>query len=263
MSLPGKDRRVRMNRRSFIGMAGSSIAMLRAPFAGAAPLESRDSGPLTEQGWTPSPVEFASPFNIADKTQLFVDKVLVRDTKGINFTLHRATKQPDNPLIKVDRSWEGWRVILFGTVLYDEDEHIFKMWYNPGDSSDFTVNAAESSSGAAVLYATSADGIHWDKPLVGTIPARFAKQHNAVLDNCDLPSVIKDKSDPDPSRRYKMICWIHSNYRGYRTFTSPDGLHWTPLSKTPICRGADVITGYYDETRKVYVAFAKIMTMVR
>ena len=248
-----------MNRRKFLGIASSAVALAQVPLSRA-----EVSSPLpTNKNPTTEPTEIVSPFDVADKTQLFVDQVLVRDTKGVSLTLHQATKHPANPLMKVDKPWEGWRILIFGSVLYDEDEHIFKMWYQSGDSPEFTVNAGESSSGAAVLYATSKDGIQWEKPLVGTIQAKFSKRHNAVLDNCDLPSVIKDKNDPDPSRRYKMICWIHSNFRGYRTFTSPDGLHWAPLSKEPICRGADVITGYYDEARQMYVAYPKIITTVR
>jgi hypothetical protein len=245
-----------MNRRTFIGLAGSGLALLRTPFARAA-LPTAGTANLPEnQEWTPGPVSFASPFNVADKTQLFIDKVLVRDTKGVSFTLHPATKHPANPIMKVDLPWESWRILLYGSVLYDKHERLFKMWYQTSDSPDFT-------SGTAVLYATSTNGLQWEKPLVGTVQAKIAKKHNAVVDNCDLPSVIKDENDPDPSRRYKMICWIHSDFRGYRTFTSPDGLHWTPFSKQPICRGGDVITGYYDETRRLYVAYPKIMTMIR
>jgi hypothetical protein len=43
---------------------------------------------------------------------------------------------------------------------------------------------------------------------------------------------------------------------------SPDGLHWTPHSQRPICRGSDVITGYFDAGRRRYVAFPKIAASV-
>jgi hypothetical protein len=46
--------------------------------------------------------------------------------------------------------------------------------------------------------------------------------------------------------------------QGYRTFVSPDGLHWTRHGEKRICPGADVITGYYDRQRKLWVALAKI-----
>jgi hypothetical protein len=71
-----------MNRRTFLGMAGSCLASMQAPLA-------RSSAFLADQDWTPAPVGFASPFNVADETQLFVDKVLVCDTRDVSFTLIR------------------------------------------------------------------------------------------------------------------------------------------------------------------------------
>ena len=59
-----------------------------------------------------------------------------------------------------DQPWEGWR-LRYGSVIHDEQERLFKMWYTGDSPSDFP--------GDAALYATSPDGIHWTKPLVGTI----------------------------------------------------------------------------------------------
>ena len=194
-----------------------------------------------------------SPFDVGSRAQLFVDQVLVRSTENVAFTLHPAKKHPKNPLLKADQPWEGWRLEIYGTVLYDEDEGIFKMWYI-GEAPEYFPNYATH-------YATSKDGVRWDKPLVGTIPCPKAEKHNAVADACLLASVIKDNADPDPARRYKMICWLQEP-PGYHTMVSPDGLHWTRLSQEPICPAGDVITGCYDQARKLYVAFPKIGTMV-
>ncbi len=212
-----------------------------------------DSGPCRQQ----SAASAVSPFDVGSKCQLFVDQVLVRETQNACFTLHPAEKHPENPLLKATLPWEGWRLELYGTVLFDEEEKLFKMWYN-GEAPDYFPDYA-------ALYATSKDGIAWEKPLVGTIPCRQARKHNAVANACLLPNVIKDDRDPDRTRRYKMLCWITNieNKFGYHTMTSPDGLHWKQLSSVPIAPGGDVITGYYDEQRCLYVAFLKIMTEVR
>ena len=194
------------------------------------------------------------PFDVSSSAQLFLDQVLVRRSDGCSFRLHPAVKHPRNPLIRADREWEGWRVEIYGTVMYDEEEHIFKMWYI-GESKGYFGELVNP-----ILYATSKDGIEWDKPLVGTLHGKMA-QHNGVA-GADIPSVMKDNQDPDPSRRYKMTSYIvyPLSDRGYHTMTSPDGLHWTRFSKEPICPGGDVITGYYDRARQLYVAFPKIMT---
>ncbi len=195
-----------------------------------------------------------SPFPVADKSQLFVDRVLVRQARNVTFTLHPARKHPANPLVKADQPWEGWRLELYGNVIYDEQEKVFKMWYLGEDPKRFPHYAA--------YYAVSTDGVRWDKPLVGTVKVEGLDKHNVVADEVILPSVIKDNADPDPSRRYKMICWLQKT-RGYQTMISPDGLNWTRYSDKPICRGSDVITGYYDEARKLYVALPKIVHRVR
>jgi hypothetical protein len=90
------------------------------------------SRPATSVTSSPAHAGPASPFNVGSKAQLFVDRILVREARGIVFTLHPAEKHPDNPLIRADRPWEGWRIVSYGTVLFDEDDRISKMWYLGG-----------------------------------------------------------------------------------------------------------------------------------
>ncbi len=198
--------------------------------------------------------EQASPFDVGDRSQLFIDKVLVRDTERVAFTLHPARKHPANPLLKADKPWEGWRVELYGNVIYDEQEKIYKMWYLGEETETFPAYAA--------YYATSKDGIQWEKPLVGTAKAPKYPKHNVVAPGVILPSVMKDCEDPDPKRRYKMIGW-NQNVHQAHTWVSPDGLNWTLNSEKAVWSSADVITGYYDKRLGKYVAFIKINRVVR
>jgi hypothetical protein len=204
------------------------------------------------------PVAADEPLDISDRAQLAADKTWIQSADGIDFSLHPAEKHPGNPVLKADKPWEGWRVSIYGTVLYDEDEKLFKMWYIGDMTEDFPT--------FATYYATSKDGINWTKPNLGAIKsATGSTDHNAVADSCLLPSVIYDEADPNPAHRYKMLAWVQKlkPEGGPHTFVSPDGIHWTRLSKEPICRSSDVITGYYDETRELYVAYPKLSTAVR
>lgn len=120
------------------------------------------------------------------------------------------------------------------------------MWYNQ----------------APLVHATSKDGVHWEKPRVGTVEVPGIEEHNAVA-WVKSATVIMDRADPDPNRRYKMICFL--SRRGYSTMVSPDGLNWSLYGSEPICPWSsqpfgpwwDVITGYHDQQRGLYVAFAK------
>jgi hypothetical protein len=49
-----------------------------------------------------------SPVDVGSKSQLFVDRVLVRRADGVWFTQHEGEKHPLNPLLKADEPWEGW-----------------------------------------------------------------------------------------------------------------------------------------------------------
>lgn len=77
-----------------------------------------------------------SPFDVGTAAQLFVDRVLVRDSERVWFTQHEGRKHPDNPVLKPDQPWEGWRTEIFGNVIFDEEEQLFKMWYLPEPAGD-------------------------------------------------------------------------------------------------------------------------------
>ena len=73
-----------------------------------------------------------------------------------------------------------------------------------------------------------------------------------------LASVMKDRQDPDPARRYKMICYQYD--MGYCTMFSPDGLHWkeaNPGTILPISYVDDVISGCWSEMYQQYVVLFK------
>ena len=184
--------------------------------------------------------------DVGDRAQLFVDRTLVYQTERVWFTQHQGAKHPANPLVVADQPWEGWRVQIYGNVLYDQEEKIFKMWYY-------------SEGRGNGCYATSTDGIQWEKPPVGRHDAESGKRSNVVFDHF-LPSVIKDTADPDPTRRYKMTCARpDSRYKHYTywTMVSPDGLRWKLSGEKPLAPGFDVVTSHWDPFRKLHVSFVK------
>jgi len=196
----------------------------------------------------------SSPLDIADRAQLFVDRVLVQRSDRVFFTQHSGTPHPENPLVRADQPWEGWRLEMHGSVIYDQEKKIFKMWYlgDAGDSKEYFEQRY------FICYATSRDGIRWEKPLVGTLPSSNGKPHNVVLTGTTLGNVIKDPRDPDPNRRYKMI-GSHA-----RTYVSPDGLNWQPYSQGSVWPDvADATTGFWDQRRQLFVMFPKVGSRAR
>ena len=100
-------------------------------------------------GWVP--IASARPqktvVDVDSKSQLFIDQELVYDAKGVSFTLHPGRKVSDRPLVKVDQPCEGSHVQMYGSVLYDSDEKLFKMWY--------LATASDFFSRETTFYATS------------------------------------------------------------------------------------------------------------
>ena len=81
-------------------------------------------------------------------TQLFVDDDLIEQLTGATQNLNQPVKHPDNPLIVRDKPWEG-RLSGFSSVMYDQDEGFFKMWYG---------SWSEAKKKQVLCYATSPDG---------------------------------------------------------------------------------------------------------
>ncbi|QDT00394.1 hypothetical protein [Adhaeretor mobilis] len=204
-----------------------------------------------------------SPFDVGNKAQLFIDKVIVQEMDGVWLKQHTGTKHPANPIIVADQPWEPW-LVKCNTAIYDEEEKLFKMWYsNYSFKNTSPWKANDYFDYGTVCYATSKDGIHWEKPLIGTIVSKNGEPHNAIR-LMTHGSVLKDNKDADPNRRYKMIGWRQdSTTHGFYSYISPDGLNWTMLSEKPISRSSDVATGYYDHRLSQYVGFPKHNTTVR
>ncbi|MEO7650960.1 MAG: hypothetical protein ABIZ80_10875, partial [Bryobacteraceae bacterium] len=160
-----------------------------------------------------------------------------------------------------DKEWEGWRVKPYGNAIYDSEGKLFKMWYDSGPTLEYFPGNSNYSS-----YAISQDGVAWEKPPVGAIESiKPGLQHNVVM-GAQVPCVTKDLTKQTLRGRYKSICLIRDPVRTkvheYHTMVSPDGLRGTKFSSQPVAPEADVITGYFDEERKLWVAFPKIHAVV-
>ena len=176
---------------------------------------------------------------IGARRQLFVDDHIVDRVDNVRRQLHRPVRYDGNPLVEADQPWEqgGNGVsLLGGTVLYDEEDRLFKMWYR-----NSRVARASSSEGFVEperrgytsCYAVSEDGLTWEKPVIGQTKFDGSVQNNILPPAIDgkafirRPNLIKDYDEPDPDRRYKMAYmdevdgrWVLS--KAY----SADGINW-------------------------------------
>jgi hypothetical protein len=110
-----------------------------------------------------------------------------------------------------------------------------------------------------VVYATSQDGVRWTKPSLGLHGFDGSSSNNIVF-HIHSPSVLWDKRETDPARRYKML---GSGKGGYHAAFSADGLHWTSHSNNPVLKYGDTITLAQDPATGEYLAFHKCPTKIR
>lgn len=127
-------------------------------------------------------------------------------------------------------------LLYYGTVLRIDDA--FRMWY-VGNNGPLDNYIGYELRDCVQCYATSKDGVSWEKPSLGLVEFNGSRNNNI----CDFPvpslwstaAVLHDPDDPDPNRRFKVA--YEARYNKAMLFSvafSPDGLHWRPSPRNPI-----------------------------
>jgi len=215
--------------------------------------------------------------------RLFLDLHDITRMERLTRRLHQPERHPENPVLRGEHPWERL-ASLYGTVLFDEEQQRFRMWYLTGPRSDemVMVRGRRALGNITLLgYATSADGVHWEKPSLGQLDFEGSTDNNLIdigRTNCEGIAVLHDKREPDPQRRYKGYYWEHGGTDTFVTHDdgrllwgegegdgmwlsySPDGIHWTDCPHNPVIpMGSDTTQSLvWDPTLEKYVAFGRI-----
>ncbi len=173
--------------------------------------------------------------------QLFVDDFLI-ETTTLRREFHLPTLHAGNPILKPEHpAIEIGGIDIPNAapfsdgVWWDPADQLFKMWYY-------------ARNGAFTCYATSSDGITWDRP---ALPDSEIRDGNIVVSSRgDSSTTWLDSQTSDPARRFKMLTW-RANHLHFRV--SGDGVTWgDPLWSSE--RGAgDRSTFFYNPFRRVWV----------
>jgi hypothetical protein len=162
--------------------------------------------------------------------QLVLDTRVIQSADGARLVFGIMEKDPHNPLFRADKPWENALNNLYPNVLFDEQERLFKLWYKCVLNDKDVIAKMENpttihNQGWFLLYATSKDGITWQKPELGLYKFDGSTRNNAVARDTPNVGVFKDPHDSDPARRYKMIYDVGRAMMRVRF--SPDGVHWS------------------------------------
>ena len=225
--------------------------------------------------------------HIGTQKQLFLDDYLVESIKDAALVMNPAVKYRDNPVIGRDRPWEG-NALHYGTVLYDEEEQLFRMWYHSIHYSSTQrvpkrlVPTVPAKTGQRSLYAVSEDGFHWEKPTLGRVEFEGSKDNNILAPENWLKfkgGIFVDANESDPAKRFKALAQVGQNdgrddpdrdvsdpdgdQTGKRfvwnLYASGDAFNWTPYAGNPVIDRPNSIWGPtammgWDPIRRVYAA---------
>ena len=193
------------------------------------------------------------------ETQLLLDNFAVDDCWNIRRSPEIPVKYTGNPIIRSSPQ-VGECSVVAQSVMYDEEEKLFKLWYTIVDKNADTFppdypNDYIYRGG----YAVSGNGIDWEFPSLGLIDYRGSKENNLVLEEgCGF--VLKDTHETDPERLYKMLVKRRSvEGRVFAAF-SPDGIRWNdyPSGKSVLKNSRDGSNSFvYDPKLGKYVLFCR------
>lgn len=222
----------------------------------------------------------SGPVSIGAEHQLFVDSYLIESTENVERNLHQVQPYEGNPVLMSTKPWEHRRLV-YGSVYYIPEEAEFRMWYMVFGAKDARppnpiLSFKEAGS---ICYATSRDGVHWQKPELGLKEFRGSKENNIVLlpggSHFDSTNVMYTPEDRE--RPFKMMVfqgrWPYRKDRieevwgddsvfeierhGHFAFHSKNGIRWTPYSKDPIIEASDRSLFGYDTVKEKYTGYIK------
>lgn len=188
--------------------------------------------------------------NIDIGRQLFVDDFLI-DKRGTEMVrkYHQPVKHPGNPIFfpqgkeELNEEMPPCAISKSGGVWFDSQDKIFKMWYM-------------ASYLGYSCFATSQDGIHWERPELDVVPGTNLCHPRSI--HPDSGSVVIDYETDNPEERYKYIIREPDPLGGgppeaycAHMMTSADGIHWKEVGKTG--NMGDRSTMFYNPFREKWV----------
>ncbi len=180
------------------------------------------------------------PINLG--RQLFVDDFLIERT-DLTREYHHPTKYEQNPVLKPETAIEhsginGLSVAgpKSGGLWWNPAKRLFEFWYEAGWVS-------------TIAYATSRDGLAWERPNLPLKPGT-----NQILPDTVKPdswTVVRDYRATDPKQAYKIFLRGGGARDRARAFVSEDGIDWG----APVECGTtgDRSTMFYNPFRNVWV----------
>lgn len=205
--------------------------------------------------------------------QLLFDDALVEDKLGFTLTLNPPVRAEAAALLP-EKPWEVGGVHLASVI--EGTDGVHRMYYG----------ATDQTGVRSLCYATSSDGVVWEKPELGVVEHEGSRANNIVLNHL-WGSVFEDPV-AEPEARYKLIgedrtpwgvtsvncggarfryfkedleTWEYSGVIGAY---SADGVHFTKYEEPIMPWYTDTLnTAFWDDRIQRYVAYVRLNEHLR
>ena len=177
--------------------------------------------------------------------QLFLDDFVIERMSGVTRTLHQPDKY--GPVVKPLK--DQVMVQSSSSPQWNPDKGLWEWWYTPHYDKPMYQGPGASWAGVQPHYATSADGLDWQRPSLGLYEWRGSKDNNLAyhsqldflrrrglrnppdIGERRMTHIIRDEQESDPARRYKGIFSDQGNSGRY-----PSVSPWYSTRRAQICR---------------------------
>lgn len=188
--------------------------------------------------------------------QLFVDDYLVESASNVSRVYHAFEKFEGNPVLKADKPWEGKNIYVYGTVLPNESAEGYRIWYH-------ALPERKDDDPYRLVYATSQDGLSWEKPSLGLVEIDGSKENNVFVRRNPRDHILSVIHTPWESSRERQYALINYSIDGYYVAWSPDGIRWKDVPNNPVLtKGGDVGNFCWDSRTKKYYGYVKLGSVV-
>lgn len=173
--------------------------------------------------------------------QLFVDDFLIESTDLVR-KFHQPRMHPQNPVLRRDNE-KAYAIPFSDGIFYDPQLKLFRAWYR---------------CDADTCYATSKDGVNWERPRLDLVPGT-----NVIRKGMrDSGSLWLDLNEKDPTKRHKMMLFTSGKLDSAIQFmASADGIHWSEAigeGRTYKLPNYDRSSMYYNPFRKRWVYSVRV-----
>ncbi|WP_372934567.1 hypothetical protein [Mariniphaga sediminis] len=195
-----------------------------------------------------------SAIELGDKREIFVDKFLIEELKGVEIIKH--TPKDEGAVLLFDHPWEG-NFSGYSTII--KDGGLYRAYYRGVREAGKDGNENE-----VTCYAESKDGIHWEKPKLGLFEINGTKENNIILANAapvthNFSPFLDTNPNVDKNQKYKALGGTSKT--GLIAYVSADGIRWRKLKEDAVFKNGvfdSQNVAFWSESENQYVCYFRI-----